>query len=164
MIEVGLEVHRRVTRISPLVHLSQQGSVNKTQPISLTDCLFWLYCSVRFIPDFTGPRSLLAQMLVFPDTGYGQGATLHTKPDRGSHMADGALMNQRVLIGDVSLETHSCPFPSGLTLLKTLIYRATSANTSTDEKSKLPSAFFPSSSFFLCPKSLPHWRSYGRGW
>lgn len=61
-------------------------------------------------------------MLVFPDTGYREGKTVHTKPDRGSHIADGALMKQRLVIGDVSPETHGCLFPSGLTLLKTLIY------------------------------------------
>lgn len=62
-------------------------------------------------------------MLVFPDTGYREGKMVHSKPDRGSHIADGALMKQRVLIGNVSLETHGCLFPSGLTLLKTLIYK-----------------------------------------
>lgn len=104
---------------------------------------FWLCCPIRFILDFTGPCSPSAQMLVFPDTGYGEGETAHTKPDRGSHMADGALMNQRVLICDVSLETHGCPFPSGLTLLKTLIYRATALIPPQMRKANSHLPFFP---------------------
>jgi len=62
-------------------------------------------------------------------------------------MADGALMNQRVLIGDVSLETQGCPFPSGLTLLKTLIYRATALIPPQMRKANSLLPFFSSSSF-----------------
>ncbi len=58
----------------------------------------------------------------------------------------------RVLIGDVSLETHSCPFPSGLTLLKTLIYRAPALILPQMRKANSHLPFFLPSSFFPLSK------------